>query len=91
MWNRRLGYIQIAEHAIDLNGDARPFKSALNRSGPTVRKLEAFALEKPIEAGVIELAIFEWATLVFFVSQNGREIRFCVNFRALNQMTLKDT
>lgn len=35
MWNGRVGHINVADQAVDLNAGAEPFRSALYRSGPT--------------------------------------------------------
>lgn len=91
MWNGRLGEIKVAEHAIDLKEGAKPFKSAPYRSGPTARQLESFELKKQLEAGVIEPAVSEWAAPVLFVPKKDGQLRFCVDYRRLNEMTLKDS
>ena len=91
MWSGKLGDIKIAEHSIDLKEDAKPFRSAPYRSGPKTRELEEFELKKQLDAGVIEPTVSEWGAPVLFVPKKDGRLRFCVDYRKLNDMTLKDS
>ena len=91
MWSGKLGEINIAQHSIELKEDAKPFKSAPYRSGPKNRELEEFELKKQLEAGVIEPSNSEWADPVLFVPKKDGRLRFCVDYRKVNEMTLKDS
>ena len=91
MWSGKLGEINVAEHSIELKDGAKPFKSAPYRSGPKNRELEEFELKKQLEAGIIEPSNSEWAAPVLFVPKKDGRLRFCVDYRKLNEMTLKDS
>ena len=91
LWAGQLGNINITEHSIDLVAGARPFKSAPYRAGPKSRELEQFEIDKRIKAGVIEPSTSEWAAPVLFGPKKDGRLRFCVDYRKLNTMTVKDS
>lgn len=91
MWNGRLAHIKVAEHAIDLKGGPKPFKSAPHCFGPTAQNLEPFELKKQLETKVFEPAVSEWATSVLFVPVKDVQQRFCVDYCKRNELTLKDS
>lgn len=90
IWNNRLGHINVAEHEIDLKNGANPFSSFPYRSRPTARKLESFE-HKKLEAGVIEPAAYKWTTPIFIVRWTNEQLRFCSDYRKVNEVTLKDS
>ena len=90
MWLSELGEISITEHAIDLVPGARPFKSAPYRAEPKARELEEAEIKKQLEVKVIEPAQREWGTPVLFVPKKCGKLRFCVDYRKLNSVTIKD-
>ncbi len=91
MWNGKLGDINVVEHSIDLVPGARPFKSQPYRAGPKTRELEQSEINKQLEAGVIEPAQSAWAAPVLFVPKKDGKLRFCIDYRKLNSMTVKDS
>ena len=76
---------------IDLVPDAKPFKSAPYRAGPKTRELEQAEVEKKRKAGVIEPVMSEWTAPVLFAQKKDGKLRFCIDFRKLNSMTIKHT
>lgn len=44
-----------------------------------------------LEEGVVKPAMLEWAGPVAFVSKKIGKLRFCVDYRKLNAMTIRDT
>ena len=91
MWLGELGEINVTEHSIDLIPNARPFKSPPFRAGPKTRELEQFEVTKQLKAGVIEPAQSEWAAPVLFAPKKDGRLRFCIDYRKLNEMTVKDS
>ena len=90
-WSGQLGDITVTEMRIDLKPDAKPFKSPPYRAGPKTRELEKAEIDKQLAAGVIEPAMSEWAAPVLFVPKKDGKLRFCIDYRRLNSMTVKDT
>ena len=91
MWSGKLGEINITEHAIDLKPDARPIAVPPYRAGPKTRELEQAEVDRQLRDGVIEPAQSEWASPVVFAPKADGTLRFCVDYRRLNQATMKDS
>lgn len=91
MWDGTLGEIQIAQHCIELVPGTRPIAQPPYRAGPKAREVEGKEVEKMLKAGVIEPAQSEWASPVLLVSKPDGSLRFCVDYRKLNTITVKDT
>ena len=91
LWSGKLGKISVAQHHINLIPGARPFKSAPYRAGPKTRELEEFEVKKQLAAGVIEPSNSEWASPVLFAPKKDGRLRFCIDYRRLNTMTVKDS
>lgn len=85
-----IGRTHIVEHTID-TGDARPVKLAPYRV-PLAKRLAA---EKEIvdmaETGIIEPSFSPWSSPVVMVTKPNGSIRFCCDFRKLNDNTVKDS
>lgn len=43
-----------------------------------------------LEAGVIQPSLSEWASAPVLVRKRDGSIRFCIDYRALNNITVKD-
>ena len=91
IWNGELGAINVTDMRIDLVPDAKPFKSAPYRAGPKTRELEQAEVDKQLKAGVIEPAMSEWAAPVLFAPKKDGKLRFCIDYRKLDSMNIKDT
>ena len=48
-------------------------------------------VEKQVKAGVIKPTYSEWVAPVLFVPKKDEKFRFCVDYRMLNTMIVKDT
>ena len=91
LWSGKLGATTAVKHHIQLVPGARPFKSAPYRVGPKTRELEEFEVKKQLAAGVIEPSNSEWAAPVLFAPKKDDRLRFCIDYRKLNTMTIKDS
>ena len=91
MWSGRLGKITVTEHRIDLVPGARPHKAQPRRSGLKERELMEFEIDKQLIADVIEPTVSEWAAPVLFVPKKDGKLRFCIDYRKLNEVTVKDS
>ena len=91
IWNGKLGHINVLDHNIELVNGARPFKSPPYRAGPKTRELESFEIKKQLDAGIIEPSQSEWSAPVLFVPKKDGKLRFCIDYRKLNEMTIKDS
>ena len=91
MWDGSLGEIAATEHRIDLVPDARPIASPPYRAGLKAREAEQTEVNRMLEAGVIEPAQSAWASPVVLVPKPDGSLRFCVDYRRLNAVTIRDS
>ena len=91
MWDGTLGEINTTVHRIKLIPETRPIAQARYRAGRKARDTEDAEVKKMLEAGVIEPAQSEWASPVLLVPKPDGSMCFCVDYRRLNSVTVKDT
>ena len=91
MWDGSLCEIRTTEHRINLQPDARPIAQNPYRAGPRARVVEQEEVDRMLQAGVIEPAQSEWASPVVLVPKSDGTLRFCVDYRRLNAVTIKDS
>lgn len=83
------GALKGYEHAID-TGTTLPIRTKLRRYSPGERKIMDTEVDKMLQAGVIRPSQSPWASPVVLVPKPGNEVRFCVDYRKLNDVTKKD-
>jgi transposase InsO family protein len=91
MWDGRLGQVNTTHHRIELKPGSKPIHSHPYRAGPRAREAEAAEVQRMLKAGVIEQAHSEWASPVVLVPKPDGSMRFCVDYRRLNALTMKDS
>jgi len=84
------GETDLLEMEIDTDGHA-PRKVAPRRMPFAVRQEVATQLKKMQASGVIVPSISPWSSPVVMVRKKDGTLRFCVDYRHLNQITKKDT
>ena len=84
-----LGNFQEIEHTIN-TGDAKPIKQRMRRTPVQFAGEEEKELSKMLEAGVVQPSISEWASAPVLVRKRDGTVRFCIDYRALNNATVKD-
>ena len=100
MWSGKLGNlsvtqsqqrITIRQQRIELKTGSTPVHAQPYRAGPKARQVEEEHVSKMLDAEVIEPANSEWASPVVLVPKPDGSLRFCVDYRKLNSLTVKDT
>ena len=97
MWSGKLKELRNVEngeptmHRIDLKADARPFRCPPYRSGLKSRDLEKEEVHRMAAEGVIEPSQSEWGSPALLVPKPDGAPRFCVDYRRLNAVTVKDS
>ena len=85
-----LGNTSIYKHNID-TGTAKPIRQQARRL-PIHQRAEAEAeVNKMLKRGIIELSSSPWASPIVLVKKKDGTIRFCVDYRKLNAVTIKDS
>ena len=91
MWSGKLGEINSTPHYIDLLPGSRPIASQPYRAGPKAREIEQREVDKMLQAGVIEPSNSAWASPVVIIPKPDGSLRFCVDYRRLNALTIRDS
>lgn len=87
--SRPLGKCRSAIHAIDTQ-QAHPTRTGLRPLPPAGRETVREEVAKMLEAGVIQPSTSPWASAVVLVQKKDGSVRFCVDYRKLNDLTVKD-
>jgi len=85
----KLGQTTVTKHEVD-TGDHRPIKQPPRRTGFEQQRCVEQEVDKMLESGVISPSDSPWASPVVLVRKKDGTIRFCIDFRKLNDVTVKD-
>jgi transposase InsO family protein/predicted aspartyl protease len=85
-----LGRTNIVQHRIN-TGNSAPIRQQPRRV-PLAKKDEAAEeIQRMLETGVIEPSKSPWAAPIVLVRKKDGSVRFCIDYRRLNNVTLKDS
>ena len=76
-------------HEIEIN-DARPVRCGPRRLAPAGLRREQDCVREMLSGGQIEPSDSPWASPVVLVTKKDGSTRFCVDYRRLNSLTVKD-
>ena len=85
-----LGRINVIEHGIDLNGP-KPKRCGPRPLNPTLRVELEKQLKEMMDHDIIQPSRSEFACPVVLVKKKDGSIRFCCDFRRLNDVTRRDS
>jgi len=85
-----IGRTHLVEYHID-TGDHRPIRQPLRRQ--PLKHLDAIDdnVQEMLKHGIIEPAASPWVSNVVIVAKKDGSLRFCVDYRAINSVTYKDS
>ena len=83
------GHTDAVEHEID-TGDSAPIRCAPPRISPQKMKKEEECVTEMLIGGQIEPSHSPWSSPVVLVTKKDRGTRFCVDYRRLNDVIVKD-
>jgi hypothetical protein len=84
-----LGRTSIVKHRIDLTDDV-PFKDRARRVPPALYDEVRKHLKEMLAANVIRESSSPWASNVVLVRKKDNTLRFCIDFRRLNNRTVRN-
>jgi transposase InsO family protein len=84
-----LGRTAKVQHRID-TGDSKPVRQALRRQPLAMLRAIDEQLETMQKQSIIEPCQSEWASNIVVVRKKDGSLRFCVDYRQLNDRTIKD-
>jgi len=85
-----IGRTSIIPHRIDVQGH-RPFRQPLRRHPRVHEQFIDEQVEKMLRHDIIEPAASPWASNVVLAKKADGSLRFCVDYRQLNELTYKDS
>jgi len=84
-----LGYCSVLGHDID-TGDAEPIRQPPRPPPLSARQAEEDILNEMLQTGVIEPSNSRWSSPVCMVRKKDGSYRYCVDYRRMNTVTIKD-
>ena len=85
-----LGRTDIVQHKID-TGDARPFRQPLRRHPMAHLPVIDEHVEQMLQNDICVPSTSPWASNVVLVTKSDGSVRFCIDYRQLNSLTVKDS
>ncbi|UYV64286.1 hypothetical protein LAZ67_3000151 [Cordylochernes scorpioides] len=89
LFSSRLGRTNLAKHQIHTE-DAKPIKHKPYRVSAKERTIIKDQIDKMLEEGIIRPSSSPWSFPVILVKRRDGKYRFCVDYRKLNEVTVKD-
>ena len=87
-----MGHTNVTKHKIVLKDpDTPPFKERFHRILPPQLDEVREHLKLMLDTGVIWSSNSPWCNAVVLVRKKGRSLHFCIDFRKLNSLTVKDS
>jgi len=90
LWEGKLVLIRGVENRMRLKPGAVPVRQHPYKAGPMAREREKGGVERMRSMDVIEPASGEWASPVVILPKPEVSVRFCIDYRKFNLMTIKD-
>jgi hypothetical protein len=90
MWDGRLGYVHTTSHRIEMVPGTTPVHSHLYRAGARSREAKSSEVQCMLKPAVIESTTSEGASPVVLVPKPNGSMRFCIDYRRLNALTVRD-
>jgi len=90
LWAGQLGKVDVTSHRIEETLGARPWRSQPYRESHSLREGIAKKVQRQRDLGVIQPWSAEWAFPVVLVPKTDGTMRFCVNYRQPNAVTVRD-
>lgn len=86
VFSDELGYVDVVSHKIDTGNNA-PIKQRPRRLPYTYREETSKHVNEMLDQNVIQPSTSAWASPVVLVRKKNGQLRFCVDYRKLNQIS----
>jgi Reverse transcriptase (RNA-dependent DNA polymerase) len=91
MWDGRMGTVAATIHRIEVLPGSMPVHAQPYRAVSHARVAEKTEIDRMLAQQVIEPATCEWVSPIVLVPKPDGTLRFCVDYRRLNMITVPDT
>jgi hypothetical protein len=91
IWDGRLGTVAATTHQIEVLPGSKPVHAQSYRAGSHARVAEKTEIDRMLAQQVNEPATCEWASPIVLVPKPDGTLRFCVDYRRLNMITVPDS
>ena len=85
-----IGGCTIAKHTVELEPGAVPHREGARRMSPEKAERANQEVRNLLALGMIQPSLSPWASGIVMVRKKNGELRFCCDFRPLNEVTIKD-
>ena len=85
-----IGRCTIAKHTVELEPGAVPHREGARRMSPEKAERANQEVRNLLALGMIQPSLSPWASGIVMVKKKNGELRFCCDFRPLNEVTIKD-
>ena len=86
-----IGTTDVVTHTIEIEEGATPFKEPVRRLGPDKKLIADEQIETLLQMGIIRPSRSPYASAIVLVKKSDGTSRFCIDFRKLNDITIKDS
>jgi hypothetical protein len=90
-WNGRLGTVAATSHRIAAIPGSKPVHRQPYHAVSRARLADKQEIDRIVQQNLIEPATCEWASPIVLVPKPDGSLRFCVDYRELNLITISDT
>ena len=85
-----IGRCTIAKHTVEVEPGAVPHREGACRMSPEKTERANQEVRNLLALGMIRPSLSPWASGIVMVKKKNGELRFCCDFRPLNEVTIKD-
>ena len=85
-----IGRCTIAKHPVEVEPGAVPHREGARRMSPEKAERANQEVRNLLALGMIQPSLSPWASGIVMVKKKNGELRFCCDFRPLNEVTVKD-
>ncbi|CAF2035716.1 unnamed protein product [Rotaria magnacalcarata] len=90
VFNEQAGRTKKLQHRINLVPDAQAYNSPPFRYAPERKQIIEENLKDMLDQGIISPSASPWASPVILAPKKDGTLRFCVDYRKLNSVTIRD-